>query len=241
MTYSDSAISGLVAAFARRRERELGGQLAGHLAVDGVERRPGRDRVAVGQLRQTRQPRRAPLPRVVGEHLGERVRQDVLPARLDRGARATQPHLDRVLGCLVERAEPLRGVAHVDAGQPARRRVAGVDLERGQLVPRERVAGLVRRRCLEQHRRRRVEGRAAGPAVGGDHLAEHAEHLGAQLVDAWRTGPPGRPRTPWPAGGRTSRTSGTPGCRPPAAATSRTCVVFPRKSSTSVARVRPIV
>ncbi len=57
----------LAAGLAGERERQLGCELSGHLAVDRVERALRVGRLALGQGDQPGHPRRAPLPRVVHE------------------------------------------------------------------------------------------------------------------------------------------------------------------------------
>ena len=59
----------LAAGLAGQGQRQLGGQLAGHLAVDRVEGGLGAGRVVGAERGEPGQPHGAPLPRVGGEHV----------------------------------------------------------------------------------------------------------------------------------------------------------------------------
>ena len=123
---------GLAARLAGRGERQLGRQLAGHLAVDGVERglRPPRPSPRC-ERGQARQPDRPPLPRVVGEDLlGARRRRRPgagLDRRPARGRAA--PRRSRSGAARAARSRSA-GSSTLTRGQPAAPRVGRVDLER---------------------------------------------------------------------------------------------------------------
>lgn len=161
----------------------MGASLAGHLAVDGVERGAGADGVAACELREAAHPDGPPLPRVLGEDLAGRPRDLVEALGLDRGAGAREPHLDGDGRREREGAEPDDRVGHVHAGQPRLRRVRLVDLEQRQGVPRQRPIDDIGHGRLEQRRLGRVQRGVPGPAVGGHDLAQHPEQLPAHLVD----------------------------------------------------------
>ena len=212
----------LAAALARQRQRQLGRQLAGHLAVDGVERRPARRRRRRVPARQAAQPDGAPLPRVVRRASRRRPGRP-RPRRpaSQRGAcrSPAAPRRCPPARRLEQRDAAAPGRSTLTRGQPARRRVARVDLAARAARPSPAVgrpstsgasnstdgaecsAGL--RRPCGRWRRPRAARRAAARAARRRR----------------RTGPPGRARTPWPAAGRTSRSAGTAGCPRPAAAT----------------------
>ena len=188
---------------AGQRQRELGRELAGHLAVDGVEGRPGRRR------RRSSRARRGPAARPPATPTGRRASTLAIAASATSyraasiAARAVARRISTVSsGRALQRLEPLGGVGDGQRREPGRHPVAGVDAQRGQLPPSRGVArrrraprraptapSAARPRRPRRPRRSRAGRRAAAPAA--------RPRTG--------TGRPGRARRPWPAAGTASR------------------------------------